>query len=73
MLVKNKDDEFIPTRISSGQRMCVDCRKLNISTRKDHFPIPFMDQMFERLAGKSFYCFFDGYGSYNQIVINPED
>jgi len=72
-LVKNKNDELIPTRISSGWRMCVDYRKLNLSTRKDHFPLPFMDQMLERLAGKSFYCFLDGYSGYNQIVINPED
>jgi hypothetical protein len=53
--------------------MCVDYRKLNLATRKDHFPIPFIDQMLERLAGKSFYCFLDGYNGYNQIVINPED
>jgi hypothetical protein len=72
-LVKNKNDELIPTRISSGWRMCVDYRKLNLATRKDHFPLPFMDQMLERLAGKSFYCFLDGYSGYNQIVINPED
>jgi hypothetical protein len=71
--VKNKNDELIPTRISSGWRMCVDYRKLNLATRKDHFPLPFMDQMLERLAGKSFYCFLDGYSGYNQIVINPED
>ena len=73
MLVKNKNDELIPTRISSGWRMCVEYRKLNLSTRKDHFPLPFIDQMLERLAGKSFYCFLDGYSGYNQIVINPED
>jgi hypothetical protein len=72
-LVKNKNDELIPTCISSGWRMCVDYRKLNLATRKDHFPLPFMDQMLERLAGKSFYCFLDGYSGYNQIVINPED
>ena len=72
-LVKNKNDELIPTRISSGWRMCVDYRKLNLATSKDHFPLPFMDQMLERLAGKSFYCFLDGYSGYNQIVINPED
>jgi hypothetical protein len=72
-LVKNKNDELIPTHISSGWRMCVDYRKLNLATRKDHFPLSFMDQMLERLAGKSFYCFFDGYSGYNQIVINPED
>ena len=72
-LVKNKNDERIRTRISSGWRMCVDYRKLNLATRKDHFPLPFMDQMLERLAGKSFYCFLDGYSGYNQIVINHED
>jgi len=65
MLVKNKRDELIPTRISSGWRMCVDYRKLNLYTHKDHFPLPFMDQMLERLVGKSFYCFFDGYIRYN--------
>ena len=72
-LVKNKNNELIPTRISSGWRMCVDYRKLNLSTREDHFPLLFMDQMLERLAGKFFYCFLDGYSGYNQIVINPED
>jgi len=64
-LVKNKNDELIPTRILSGWRMCVDYKKLNLATRKDHFPLPFMDQMLERLAGKSFYCFLDGYSGYN--------
>jgi hypothetical protein len=72
-LVKNKNDELIPTRISSGWRMCVDYKKLNLAICKDHFPLPFMDQMLERLAGKSFYCFLDGYSGYYQIVINPED
>jgi len=72
-LVKNKNDEFIPTRISSGWRICVDYRKLNLATCKYYFPLPFMDQMLECLAGKSFYCFLDGYSGYNQIVINPED
>jgi hypothetical protein len=72
-LVKNKNDELILTHISSGWRMCVDYRKLNLATRKDYFPLPFMDQMLERLTGKSFYCFLDGYNGYNQIVINPED
>jgi len=46
-LVKNKNDELIPTRISSGWRMCVDYKKLNLATCKDHFPLPFMDQMLE--------------------------
>jgi len=46
---------------------------LNTATRKDHFPLPFMDQMIERLAGQAFYCFLDGYSGYNQITVAPED
>jgi hypothetical protein len=42
-------------------------------TRKDHFPLPFMDQILERVAGHEFYCFLDGYSSYNQIEIAFED
>jgi hypothetical protein len=64
-LVKNKNDELIPTRISSRWKMCVDYRKFNLSTRKDHFPLSFMDQMLKRLTCKSFYCFLDGYSGYN--------
>ena len=47
--------------------MCIDYRKLNAGTRKDHFPLPFVDQMLERVAGHEFYCFLDGYSGYNQI------
>ena len=42
-------------------------------TRKDHFPLPFIDQMLERLAGRAFYCFLDGFSGYFQIAIAPED
>ena len=42
-------------------------------TRKDHYPLPFMDQMLERLAGQSFYYFLDGYSGYNQIAVDPQD
>jgi hypothetical protein len=42
-------------------------------TRKDHFPSPFMDHILERVAGHEFYCFLDGYSSYNQIEITLED
>ncbi|CAN6704199.1 unnamed protein product [Malus baccata var. baccata] len=63
----------MPTRIQTGWRVCIDYRKLNNTTRKDHFPLPFIDQMLERLAGHSFYCFLDGYSRYNQIVIAPDD
>ncbi|KAM2064664.1 hypothetical protein ACFX16_028035 [Malus domestica] len=72
-VVENAENELVPTRIQTGWRVCIDYRKLNATTRKDHFPLPFLDQMLERLAGYSFYCFLDGYSGYNQIVIAPDD
>ncbi|CAN6685961.1 unnamed protein product [Malus baccata var. baccata] len=72
-VVKNAENELVPTRIQTGWRVCIDYRKLNATTRKDHFPLPFIDQMLERLAGHSCYCFLDGYSGYNQIVIAPDD
>ena len=72
-VVTNKNDEQVPTRVQSGWRVCIDYKKLNMATRKDHFPLPFIDQMLERLAGHSFYCFLDGYSGYFQIPIAPED
>jgi hypothetical protein len=53
--------------------MYINYRKLNSMTRKDHFPLPFIDQILERLAGHEFYCFLDGYSGYNQIEIALED
>ncbi|CAN6579364.1 unnamed protein product [Malus baccata var. baccata] len=72
-VVKNAEDELVPTRIQTGWRVCIDYRKLNNTRRNDHFPLPFIDQMVERLAGHSFYCFLDGYSGYNQNVIAPDD
>ncbi|PWA81826.1 hypothetical protein CTI12_AA183720 [Artemisia annua] len=72
-VVTNDDDELIPTRLVTGWRVCIDYRKLNEATRKDHFPLPFMDQMIERLAGNEFYCFLDGFSGYFQIPIDPPD
>ncbi|CAN6678248.1 unnamed protein product [Malus baccata var. baccata] len=72
-VVQNDNNELVPTRLTTGWRMCVDYRKINAGTRKDHFPLPFIDQMLERLAGRAFYCFLDGYSGYNQIPVAPED
>jgi len=72
-VVKNEEDELVPTRITTGWRVCIDYRRLNKETRKDHFPLTFIDQILERLAGHNYYCFLDGYSGYNQIAIAPED
>jgi hypothetical protein len=53
--------------------MCIDYGKLNKATRKYHFPLPFIDEMLERLANHSFFCFVDGYSGYHQIPIHPSD
>ena len=72
-VIRNDKNELIPTRTVIGWRVCIDYRKLNTATRKDHFPLPFIDQMLDRLAGHHHFCFLDGYSGYNQIVIAPED
>ncbi|GJU08873.1 reverse transcriptase domain-containing protein [Tanacetum coccineum] len=72
-VIENEDNELIPTRLVTGWRVCIDYRKLNDATRKDHFPLPFMDQMLERLAGNEYYCFLDGFSGYFQIPIDPQD
>ncbi|GJW24759.1 reverse transcriptase domain-containing protein [Tanacetum coccineum] len=72
-MVTNENNELIPTRLVTGWRVYIGYRKLNDSTRKDHFPLPFMDQMLERLAGNEFYCFLDGFSGYFQIPIDPQD
>ncbi|GJY11638.1 hypothetical protein Tco_0380947 [Tanacetum coccineum] len=63
-VVANKENELIPTRLVTGWRVCIDYRKLNEATRKDHFPLPFMNQMLEKL---------DGFLRYFQIPIDPQD
>jgi len=72
-VVKNENKELVQTRLPTMIRVCINYRKLNAATRKDHFPLPFIDQMLERLAGHEYYCFLDGYSGYNQILIAPED
>ncbi|CAN6483931.1 unnamed protein product [Victoria cruziana] len=72
-VVQNEHGEDVPTRVQTGWRVCIDYRKLNSATRKDHFPLPFLDQVLERLAGKSYFCFLDGYSGYNQVEVHPDD
>ena len=72
-VIRNEKNELIPTKTITGLRVCIDYKNLNTATGKDHYPLPFIDQMMDRLAGHSHYCFLDGYLGYNQIAIAPKD
>nr|GEV63196.1 reverse transcriptase domain-containing protein [Tanacetum cinerariifolium] len=72
-VVENEDNELIPTRLVTGWRVCIDYRKLNDATQKNHFPLPFMDQMLERLARNEFYHFLDDFSRYFHIMIDPQE
>nr|GEV27965.1 hypothetical protein [Tanacetum cinerariifolium] len=72
-VVENKENELILTRLVTSWRVYINYRKLNEATRKDHFPLPFMDQMLERLARNQYYCFLDGFSGYFRIPIDPKD
>ena len=60
-VIRNEKNELIPTRTVTGWRVYIDYKKLNIATRKDHFPLPFIDQMLDRLVGHPHFCFLDGH------------
>jgi hypothetical protein len=63
-IIRNEKNELIPQRTIIGWRLCIDYRKLNKATQKDHFPLLFIDEMLERLANHSFY-YLDGYSGYH--------
>ncbi|RDX75984.1 Retrovirus-related Pol polyprotein from transposon 17.6, partial [Mucuna pruriens] len=62
-IMKNQHDELVPMQIQNSWR----------ATCKYYFHLPFIDQVLEKLAGKSHYCFLDGFSRYMQIHIAPED
>lgn len=72
-VVQNEKGEFVAKCIENGWRMCIDYQKLNKVTRKDHFLLPFIDHMLERLARHSYFCYLDGYSKFFQIPIHPDD
>ena len=43
-VIRNEKNELILTRIVSGWRVCIDYRKLNTATRKDHYPLSVIDK-----------------------------
>ena len=71
--MKNERGEDVPTRLTTGWRVCIDYRRLNEVIRKDHFPLPFIVQLLERVFRHPFYYFLDGYLGYFQIEIAVED
>ncbi|GKB31193.1 reverse transcriptase domain-containing protein [Tanacetum coccineum] len=72
-VVLNDNNELIPSRTVTGWRVCIDYRKLNDATRKDHFYLPFIDMILERLCRNKYYYFLDGFSGFFQIPIAPED
>ena len=71
--MQNEIGEDVPTRLTTGWRVCIDYKRLNVVIRKDHFPLPFIDQLLESVFEHPFYCFLDGYSRYFQIEITAED
>jgi hypothetical protein len=72
-VVKNEKNELILQRTVTGWRMCIDYCKLNKAMMKDHFPLPFIDEMLERLANHAYFFFLDGYSGFMQIPIHLDD
>jgi hypothetical protein len=70
---RNDKNELIPQRTVTDWRMCIDYRKLNKATQKDHFPLPFTDEMLERVTNHSFFYYLNSYSGYHQIPIHPDD
>ena len=56
-VIINEKNELITTRTMTGWRVCMDYRKLNTSTRKDHYPLPFIDQLLDKLGRHSYFLF----------------
>ena len=72
-MIRTENNTMLPSQTVTGWRICIDYQKLNKATRKDHFPLPFLDQMLDLLAGHEYYCFLVGYLGYNHITISLED
>ena len=65
IVIRNEKNELIPTRTMTRWRVCIDYMKLNTVTRMNHYPLPFINQMLDKLAGHSYYCFLDEYSCYS--------
>jgi hypothetical protein len=61
---ENEKNELLPQRTVTRWQMCIDYRKLNKVTKKDNFPLMFIDEMLESLSNHTYFCFLDGYAGY---------
>ena len=66
----NDKGEELQTHLPINWQLCIDYRKHNAARKRDHFPLPFIDQILDKLSGQGFYCFLDGYFGYNQLAIH---
>jgi hypothetical protein len=73
IVIRNEKNELIPHRTVTSFRMCIDFQKLNKATQNYLFSLPFIDEMLERLANHSFFCYLDRYSGHHQIPIHPDD
>ena len=72
-VMTNDKGEELQTRLPTKWRLCIDYQKLNAATKNDHFPLPFIDQILDKLSGQGFYCFLNGYSRYNKLAIHLDD
>lgn len=73
IVIENANGELILTRKITGWKICADYWKLNSVSRKDYFPLAFLDQNLEKVHGNVFYWFLDDFSSYYQIAIALKD
>ena len=60
-MIRTKNSALLPSRLVTGWRICIDYKKVNKATRKDHFPLPFLDQMLDQQARPEYFFFLEGY------------
>ena len=72
-VMENEQKQLIDIRMNTRYRMCNDCRKLNEASQKDHFLLPFIDHLLEKLYGHEFYCCLNRYSGYLEVPLVDKD
>ena len=67
-------ENLVPVRNNNMEiRICINFRNLNRVSLKDHYPLPKMDHILQKVVGSQRISTLDGFSGYNQIVVHPED